>query len=199
MYTRVCPWCKTTFETRDVRHQYCCRACVNYARWARVRGDTTELERILKQTRRTENGCLEFTGQRGRRGYGRVQVGKRRYHAHRLVYMLTHGLTDLPDDIFVCHTCDNPPCVNPDHLFLGTPKDNTQDMISKGRWRGGAYKGTRQGEKNQHHKLTEAQIAEIRARYAAGGTSTIKLAREYGVSQPWISSIVLGKGWKHSI
>jgi len=64
-------------------------------------------------------------------GYGRFTIGKRIFGAHRLSYMLAYG--SIPDGLFVCHRCDNPPCVRPEHLFLGTPIDNIKDSLAKGR------------------------------------------------------------------
>jgi hypothetical protein len=81
---------------------------------------------------KVEDGCWEWQGYRHPNGYGRVSwLGKVQW-AHRVVWQLCFG--DIPDDLWVLHHCDNPPCCNPEHLFLGTPKDNTQDSIRKGRW-----------------------------------------------------------------
>ena len=74
-----------------------------------------------------ENGCIEWNGGR----YGNVSVNGIKYKAHRMSYIINHGL--IPEGHLVCHLCGNPKCINPDHLFIGTHKENTQDMVSKGR------------------------------------------------------------------
>jgi hypothetical protein len=79
-----------------------------------------------------ERGCMEWQGVRRKDGYGVLFVGTRRVAAHRYAYQLTHQVM-LTADQFVCHKCDNPPCVNPDHLWIGSVRDNVADMIAKGR------------------------------------------------------------------
>ena len=86
------------------------------------------------------------------------------------------------------HTCDNPPCINPAHLWVGTDADNHRDRMLKGRNR------EQRGERNSNVKLTAEQVAEIRERYAAGERQTV-LAREFGVKQPQVSRIVRGVAW----
>ena len=93
--------------------------------------------------------------------------------ASRAAY--TAWIGPIPDGQFVCHRCDNPPCINPKHLFLGTPHDNSADMAAKHRSANGEWKRT--------HKLTDDQVAEIRSRYAEGGVTQRQLAEEFGVSQ----------------
>lgn len=104
----------------------------------------------------------------------------------------------------VCHRCDNPACVNCDHLFLGTNEENTADRVSKGRSAAGDRSGPAlrpermpRGEAHGRAKLTNAAVIEIRRRYAAGGTSQPKLAREFGVDHTVIGDIVRREKWKH--
>lgn len=82
--------------------------------------------------------CLEWQGYRMPNGYGHVAFLGRMRLAHRVAYELTHG--PIPEGMLVCHRCDNPPCTDPEHLFLGTHSDNVQDMLRKGRCRAGKYK-----------------------------------------------------------
>jgi hypothetical protein len=85
----------------------------------------------------TASGCWEFNGRGDKKGYGRVKVGHAygTTAAHRLSYEAFHG--PIPEGMHICHACDNPPCINPDHLWAGTHLENMQDMVAKGRHRGG--------------------------------------------------------------
>ena len=129
-------------------------------------------------------------------GRGELTYHKKVMLAHRFYYEKFIG--PIPTGLFVCHHCDNPACVNPKHLFLGTAADNTRDMWNKGR----AYAGFRvhppdnSREKNPRHKLTEGQVKEIRERYVPYKVSTYKLAKEYGVTQQNVSYIVNNKSWR---
>ena len=139
--------------------------------------------------------CWECVGMRlgpdGR--YGRFEVKRKVYLAHRVSFQLFHNRL-IGDNMCICHKCDNTSCVNPRHLFEGTQQDNMTDMWNKGRGKGGGNIG----EKNNHSKLTEAQVKEIRAKYAAGGTSYKQLAKEYNVKDKSnIGDIINRKGWKH--
>lgn len=130
-----------------------------------------------------------------RRGYGRS--GKYGEPSHRRAWRLANG--EIPDGMFVCHHCDNRACCNPAHLFLGTPADNSADMVSKGRAPSGheADPVRPRGEDAYNHKLTEDDVREIRARYVPYKVSTPMLAAEYGVKQATIYNIITRKWWKH--
>ena len=92
----------------------------------------TLAERLLNYTV-TPSGCWEWNGNRNHRGYGKFDINGRRYRAHRVAWERAHG--PIPPGMFVCHHCDNPPCINLTHLFLGTPMDNVHDAMRKGRMR----------------------------------------------------------------
>jgi hypothetical protein len=138
---------------------------------------------------------------RGRtKGYGRLRLGGKLWRAHRLAWQCVHGL--LADDIKVLHTCDNPPCCNPAHLYAGTQLDNAADRDSKGRGATGDRNGThthpevvRRGEKHRSAKLTEAQVLQIRALYRSGNVTQKQLASEYGVKRSSIGGITLRQKW----
>lgn len=134
-----------------------------------------------------ESGCMEWTGERDRCGYGRMRFGNNQYKAaHRLAYQFFVG--PIPEGMLVCHRCDNPPCCNPAHLFLGTAKDNSQDMLRKGR----EYRG------RHNAKLSEEQAQEIRSRYRpreSGQANRAALATEYGISVAQVRRIALGLNW----
>lgn len=131
--------------------------------------------------------CWIWTAGRNALGYGSFKFGPRRGQlAHRVSWELAHG---APGQLHVLHRCDNPPCVNPAHLFLGTHQDNMDDMYAKGR------RVPARGERNRHAKLTVEQVQEIRDRYA-GGEIQISLAKAFGVSQPAISQIVRRAHWR---
>lgn len=128
-----------------------------------------------------DTGCWEWQKGIDSGGYARCMVNGKPY-AHRNAYRLWKG--DIPDGLFVCHTCDVRHCVNPDHLFIGDPCDNSADMVQKGR------------SAKIPQKLTVEKVIAIRERYAAGETQTA-LASEYGVSQVMVSKVVRRLMWKH--
>ena len=126
--------------------------------------------------------------------YGVFRIDKKLYLAHRISWILHYG--EIPEHnsyhgICVCHKCDNPSCVNPNHLFLGTCKDNIKDCSKKGRL------SDNSGEKHWNHKLTEQEILEIRQKYIPYKYTQQQLADEYGVSNQQISDIINNKKWKH--
>lgn len=115
---------------------------------------------------------------------------RKTWQAHRLAWTLLFG--PIPEGLSVCHRCDNPPCVNPSHLWLGTALDNARDKVQKGRMR----RGDSRGERNGHAKLTEDQVRVIRQRVKAGETQTA-LAAEYGVHLITVSQLVRRLTWRH--
>lgn len=127
------------------------------------------------------DGCWEWQGCKTRAGYGQINLNGKSCYAHRFVWEFTKG--QIPDGIYACHHCDNPGCVNPDHIFLGTNSDNQQDAKTKGRRASGS------------NKLTEEDVVKIRKRYSIGDITQRKIADIYGVTDPCISMIVTRKTW----
>ena len=136
----------------------------------------------------TESGCWEWQGAKDRRGYGNLRWGDKLWGVHRLAFHLL--VAPVERGVEICHRCDNPPCFNPDHLFAGSHHDNMLDAQGKGIMAGN---GDRIGVDNGRAVLTEEDVRAIRK-----STKTqVRLADEYGVGQPAISSIKLRKSWKH--
>lgn len=137
--------------------------------------------------------CWPWTGARSGRGYGnvtrKVHGRKQTFGVHRLIFELVKG-TPTPGRC-ICHSCDNRICSNPAHLWEGTHKDNTTDMMTKGR---GHMAGTR-GEQSGMSKLTEQQVREIRA--TGKSVRQIDLAAKYGVGQSHISRVLHATSWAH--
>lgn len=141
--------------------------------------------KLFSKTIRKDNGCWEYTGQRDAKGYGYYN----RTRAHRLAYELRCGA--IPEGLCVCHSCDNPPCINPDHLWLGTQADNQADKYLKRR------SSAPSGEQNHNAKLTELQVRGIKRLLQDPNANPYLIATDYGVSFSTIFSIRRGQTWKH--
>lgn len=147
------------------------------------------------------SGCWLWIAALNNKGYGVMGAGPRGAgitYAHRFSWLLRHG--PVADDLEVCHKCDNPRCVNPDHLFLGTHSDNMKDAANKQRMARGKRSGAhtkperrRLGEDHGHHKLTEQAVQEIRG----SGQSNRALATKFGVNERTISGVRNHESWRH--
>jgi hypothetical protein len=127
--------------------------------------------------------CIECPNKPRRDGYVQVRRGGKRYYAHRLAWIDKNG--PIPDDILVCHSCDNRRCRNTDHLFLGTHQDNSSDMVAKGRSRGTSGAG------HYKTKFTQVDVDAIRV----DGRSSYQVAIVYAVSPSTIRMIRTGRHW----
>ncbi len=146
-----------------------------------------ELWNVLRpRLRKTKAGCWEFRWNRKphkRCKYGTLTTVGTYWYAHRLAWLIFYG--PIPKGKWVLHKCDNPPCCNPAHLFLGTTQDNTADRDAKGR--------TAKGERSGNAKLTDAQVRAIRSNYDGKVGSQQRLAKKHAVSTDYVLKIV--RGW----
>lgn len=149
--------------------------------------DKTLIVRLLEQTKVTKK-CWLWQGNTSNGGYGKIRYNGKAEQVHRLS-MFAFNDFDLNSKEFICHKCDVPNCINPDHLFIGTHQDNMTDMANKGR----AHK--RLGENNASAKLKNKDAVEIIERLTKGESCTA-LAREFKVSKSLIHKIKQGKNWK---
>ncbi len=147
-------------------------------------------QRLLEKRLINENGCWEWTGARGRHGYGNISFYGKTYKVHRLAFAIYQS---DPGTLAVCHKCDYPPCFNPGHLFKGTLKDNQADSKLKGRMRHGRVYG------NSHGRaiLTDEIVLKIRDLYRSRIATVESLAKQYKVSCGCIDKALRGDTWKH--
>jgi hypothetical protein len=147
------------------------------------------IEKKLQNYKVQTNNCWEFLGSKDKDGYGVFGHGRgKQLRAHRASFEFHKKIS--AKDLFVCHSCDNPSCINPDHLFLGDAKENTKDMIKKGR------KADCKGINHPLAKLKEKDIVSIKQQRLLG----IKLkdiADQFDIAFQTVSSICKGKTWKH--
>jgi hypothetical protein len=175
---------------RKLKPQYCSKACLAHAR--KINAEIRLAERFWSKVYRDADPdkCWVWRAQIDKNGYGKFQLrhGEPAL-AHRVSYMLAHGYMP-PSEQLVCHECDNPPCVNPKHLWLGDDKTNHDDCVAKGRHspipvvRGSAVNTS---------KLTEAQAREV----LTSPLSNTQLGQKFGVSKTAIRLIRTGKNWSH--
>lgn len=156
-----------------------------------MRKNTNAVTRFLHFVHRQEdNDCWEWEGASLPRRYGLFTFdGERTRVAHKL--MLKLWFNGLPHGLLALHACDNPKCVNPNHLWLGTSQENSDDCVQKNR----QYRP--KGEQHNMAKLTEADVRSIRQRYALGHLPYKSVAAEYGVTAQAIFQVVRRIHWKH--
>ena len=129
-----------------------------------------------------------------KRGYGRANYKGAEIYAHRLSFLMFKG--EIPPGMFVCHKCDTPLCVNPDHLFIGTPKENSEDRDRKGRARIVIGKRSK-GSESVRAKLKESDVIEIRSLYGTTNLTHKEIAQQFGVAMQTVSSILSRRTWGH--
>ena len=134
-----------------------------------------------------KSGCWGWKGRRNKNGYGGLSIDGKEVLAHRLSYEINVGT--IPAGMCVCHWCDNPPCTNPEHLFVATHRENIADRTVKGR--GGNHKG----EANGRAKLGRDDVSRIRLMFRTGEYTKRKLSHSFGVTEQMIGKIVRGHAW----
>lgn len=175
-HARTCPNCGVVF-TPSKERVCCSNAChVAYAKRYKMENYAAIFWSYIDRS----GDCWEWQGTHNEQGYGCFDLNKKRRASHRVAYELTHGT--IPDGLLVLHRCDNPPCCNPDHLFLGTHKDNADDCAAKGRLSIGGGK-----------RIEDNEIPGLIDRYKRGGITQQELADAYGVSRSLVSFILSGK------
>jgi hypothetical protein len=155
------------------------------------------ISRFWEKVERSD-GCWNWTSWRNQSGYGLFTIGRSPCRAHRYSWELHFG--PIPDGMCVLHRCDNRLCVRPDHLFLGTRRENAADMKAKGRQAQGERLRDRRvirGEDCTWSKLSAAQVLAIRSRYESGSDTLATLSDEYGISYNHVYAIVRRTTWKH--
>lgn len=146
--------------------------------------DDEVIKRFITKVKKRSNGCYEWIGAVGDRGrYGTFSLAGKTVGAHRIAWIIANG-EDIPDGQFVCHSCDNSLCVHPEHLFLGTHKENMKDMCHKGR--------SKKGQK----KLTVQEVLEIRKLWSKGKNYQY-INKKFNINGTTVQRIVTGKLWKN--
>lgn len=195
--TKQCVVCGAAFQqppSRAQRVTMCSRACMGLAaRKGIAERFWTKVDKEGPVLRPELGPCWLWTGDQHNAGYGRLTnwVDGRRakpLYAHRVSWELAHG--ERPAGFDVLHRCDNPPCVNPDHLFLGTQLDNMRDRDAKGR--------VRHGDQHVAARLTAEKVRRIRALYATGAVSHRQLGKLFDVSHVTIGDVLEGKTWRRA-
>lgn len=146
-----------------------------------IGGPRLDVAARFEQRTKKVGKCLIWTGHKSPDGYGVIGIGRgAQFRVHRIAWEMGHG--KIPQGLLVCHSCDNPVCVNISHLFLGTPMDNVQDMLSKGR---------NVNPKGEHHplaKLSDQQVMEIQ-KLRRSGALLSEIANRFGISFQWVSHL----------
>ncbi len=147
---------------------------------------TTQEQRFWARVQKSSD-CWTWASTKAPNGYGVLRYKGHTASAHRISWELANG--PVPAGLYVCHRCDNPACVNPEHLFLGTPAENTEDARVKGR--------LAHGERISLAKLTDSQVRQIRALYASGNCTYVQLALQFGVTKGTIGKVINRNTWAH--
>jgi len=140
-------------------------------------------------------GCWVWNANKTHNGYGQIYYKGSQSRAHRVMYELMHGT--IPNGMVVCHSCDNPSCVNPKHLYLATQKENIADCMRKGRFLLAKNGSDQVGTNNHRSVLNDGDVRAIREEYKSGNVSRSVLAAKYGVTKSNIQAIIERRSWGH--
>lgn len=195
---KVCVVCSSTFfvdkaNERIHKPKYCSVKCFASTRKGKSSHKLT-LEQLFFSNIQKTDGCWLWSGCTNSKdpkfNYGILRFNRKKLYSHRLSWVIHNG-KEIPKGMEVCHECDTPLCCNPKHLFLGTHKENMQDMSKKGRT------GITNGVDSPSNKLTESQVLEIRHIHSKGLAGYRKLSQQFGVDRTTIRSIILRLKWRH--
>lgn len=171
--TKMCAECGVTFEGRNSRKVVFCSVECSF--------------RYHLPLKPSHNGCIVWSGKIAcAYGYGVIGFRGAEIRAHRYAWERVHG--KIPERMVIRHKCDNPPCVNIDHLEIGTQTDNTLDTLKRGR--------VRRGEAHGNAKLKEVDVAEMKRR-VRGGETPAAIARSLGLKTEAVARIIRGERWRH--
>lgn len=186
-----CFTCKSKFKRQfDPRQNV--RYCSNNCRFTWKKSSEEEKEKRIKELidRNVDksSGCWVWKGYKGKLGYSVVHYDNKPMQGHRASYLIYKG--NIPKELQVCHTCDNRACLNPEHLYLGSAKDNARDRDQRGR------KASTLGSKNGNNKLCENQVVQIKKMLNEGKTLP-EIAKYFPVTKSNIWCIKKGISWSH--
>lgn len=186
--SKTCDYCQNVFQVKahdaEVRPaRYCSLSCRAKGIWGNA------IERFWAQVKITDE-CWEWTGSIVAAGYGQISINGKARLAHRVSFEWNIANGPADPSMCVCHHCDNRLCVRPDHLFIGTDKENAADKVAKGRCN--APKGT-----SHHNAILNDNIVIIAREMRSNGDGDTKIARALGVTKSAVYRAVRGETWKH--
>lgn len=198
---KQCLVCDEEFRSRGASHRFCSKRCKGMA-------SRRDIAARFWEKVDTSGDCWIWTGSKNPNGYGQLTIDNRCTTAHRVSWAIHNG--GIPDGLHVLHHCDNPACIRPEHLFLGTHTDNMRDAAAKGRsasqvhrarWCKGPrtqkqIEGQVRGERNAAAKLTSSDVIAIRA-LAASKVTFANIAKQFGISSRYAQRIVAREFWRH--
>lgn len=193
---KQCARCGTEFKAwNHTTQKYCCFSCYRPELYVDRFWSAVDKNGPIPPHVPHLGNCWTRSGRRVGFGYAGFSIKTMHVAAHRFAWMITNG--EIPRGLLVCHHCDNPPCVRPSHLFIGTHQDNSRDCVAKGRLNNGSGRQYPVGEESSRHVMTESKVRFIRDLYWKEAEDYVEIARRFRVSATCIRSIIIGRTWKH--